>query len=67
MQDPDIIQTWMYHANLIGGITSYLVNKRNIVWGIHHSTLSPKLNKKTTHVIYYLLYAFDFCWYSNSI
>ena len=51
MHDPDIIQTWMYHANLIGGITSYLVNKRNIVWGIHHSTLSPKLNKKTTIII----------------
>ena len=46
MTDPDIIQTWMYHANLIGGITSLLVKKRNIVWGIHHATLNTKLNKR---------------------
>jgi glycosyltransferase involved in cell wall biosynthesis len=36
--DPDLVQTWMYNANIIaGGVASAMGFP--VVWGIHHSTL----------------------------
>lgn len=45
---PDIVQTWMYHANLVGGIVARLAGIKNVFWGIHHVTLAPEVTKKTT-------------------
>ena len=39
----DIIQTWMYHANLLGYILSILLKKK-LIWGIHHSNLNKQDN-----------------------
>ena len=33
---PRIIQTWLYHANLIGGIAAKLLGVNQIYWTIHH-------------------------------
>tara|TARA_B100000963_G_scaffold223008_1_gene194397 strand:- start:2127 stop:3251 length:1125 start_codon:yes stop_codon:yes gene_type:complete len=44
---PDIVQTWLYHADLIGGCAAYLANSRNIFWGIHHTSLESRFNKKS--------------------
>jgi glycosyltransferase involved in cell wall biosynthesis len=33
---PGVIQTWMYHSNLIGGIAARLSVPAPVVWGIHH-------------------------------
>lgn len=46
-RQPDVIQTWMYHADLVGGVMGWLSGSRNIVWGIHHTKLDPKFDKKT--------------------
>jgi glycosyltransferase involved in cell wall biosynthesis len=35
--DPDIIQTWMDHSNLIGSIAALAAPRARVVWGIHHS------------------------------
>jgi glycosyltransferase involved in cell wall biosynthesis len=43
----DIVQTWMYHADLIGGIAGFLSGVP-VVWGIHNSTLIPGYSKKIT-------------------
>lgn len=43
----DVLQTWMYHANLIGGILGWLV-KIPVVWGIRSTILSRPENKLTT-------------------
>ena len=33
---PRIIQTWLYHANLIGGIAAKILGVSQIYWTIHH-------------------------------
>ncbi|HEQ60197.1 MAG TPA: phosphatidylinositol alpha-mannosyltransferase, partial [Firmicutes bacterium] len=45
---PSVIQTWMYHANLLGGLAAKRAGKIPVAWGIHHTTLDPRENKKTT-------------------
>ena len=34
---PSIIQTWMYHADFIGGIIGYIAGHRKIVWNVRNS------------------------------
>ena len=36
---PDIVQTWMYHADLFGGAAARLGRRIPVVWGIHHTRL----------------------------
>ncbi|MCU1241422.1 MAG: putative Phosphatidylinositol alpha-mannosyltransferase [Candidatus Acidoferrum typicum] len=45
---PQIVQTWMYHANLTGGLTARLATNIPVVWGIHHANLDPHGNKRLT-------------------
>lgn len=48
---PEIIQTWMYHADLMGGLSAYLAGYKNIAWGIHHTSLSFGDSLKTRIVM----------------
>ena len=61
-EKPDLIQTWMYHADLLGSVASLFAGRPPIVWGIHHTaadtaTLNPrtyqilKLNARLSHSI----------------
>ena len=36
---PAIVQTWMYHADLIGGLAARLVGSGRVVWGIRSTTI----------------------------
>jgi glycosyltransferase involved in cell wall biosynthesis len=45
---PDIVQTWMYNANLIGGLAAYIADVAPVVWSVHHTDLSLSHNKLST-------------------
>jgi glycosyltransferase involved in cell wall biosynthesis len=41
---PDIVQTWLYHADLIGGIAAKVAGSK-VYWNIRQASVNRKLNK----------------------
>ena len=48
---PDVIHTWMYHANLVGALAARLAKDVPVVWGIHHNSFDPRVNKRQTLLV----------------
>ncbi len=46
---PDIVQTWMYHADFVGGIVARICGFKNIIWGVR-STQVP-INSRLTGLL----------------
>ena len=44
----DVIQTWGYHADLVGGLAARLAGSIPVAWGIRHSNFDPKTTKRMT-------------------
>jgi len=49
--NPDVVQTWMYHADLLGGIIARLAGFRAVVWGIRQSNTNRKENRRLNYFI----------------
>lgn len=45
---PDVIHAWMYHANLIGALAASLAGSVPVIWGIHHTTFDPRVDRRRT-------------------
>lgn len=48
---PDVIQTWMYHADLIGGLAGHFAGDVPIVWGVHHTDMPSGGIKWSTRLV----------------
>lgn len=52
-EKPEIIQTWMYHADLLGGIVGRLCGIKKIIWGIRNTDLYP--NQGVSRFTWYIM------------
>jgi glycosyltransferase involved in cell wall biosynthesis len=48
---PSVVQTWMYHADLVGGIVAFLACVPKVVWNIRHSSFETSTTKFSTLVV----------------
>ena len=57
---PDVVQTWLVHADLIGGIAARLAGIKNILWNIRYSKIEIGKAKLTTILIIKILAKLSF-------
>jgi glycosyltransferase involved in cell wall biosynthesis len=48
---PDVVHTWMYHADLFGGLAARLARVPVVAWGIRNSNLDRDKTKLSTRVV----------------
>jgi glycosyltransferase involved in cell wall biosynthesis len=51
LQKPDVVVTWMYHSNLIGGLAARMAGNLPVVWNIRNATLEKQNIRRTTRLI----------------
>jgi glycosyltransferase involved in cell wall biosynthesis len=45
---PSVVQSWMYHADLVAGIASRLAGRIPVAWGVRHGRPDPSTDKRWT-------------------
>ena len=52
-EKPDLIQTWMYHADFFTSLATHFIHVP-VIWGIHNSTLGENSSFKTRMIMHCL-------------
>lgn len=47
-KNSDILDTWLYHADIFGFLIAKLLLRKKLIWNIRHSNLDKDANKPTT-------------------
>lgn len=45
---PDVVQTWMYHANLIGGVAARAAGIRSVAWNVRAARMEHGAERRST-------------------
>lgn len=48
--NPDIVQTWMYHADLLGGLAAKSIGIKKIIWGVRTTDVTKSASKQTVYL-----------------
>lgn len=48
---PDLVHTWMYHADLLGGLAARLAGVPAVAWGIRNNRLDAATASRSTRVV----------------
>lgn len=47
----DVVQSWMYHADLVGGLAARAARTRGVAWGIRQGDMNATTTRRSTRAI----------------
>lgn len=50
-RQPDLVSTWMYHADFLGGLAARIAGCTTVIWGLRNSDLSREHSQRTTLLV----------------
>lgn len=59
-EQPNVLQTWMYHADLLGLVAGIFFKNVKVVWGLHAAFLNTSAYPFLTHITRWLCARFSF-------
>lgn len=48
LTNPDVVQTWMYHGDLIGGFAAKIAGIKRVFWNVRHTNFHAESSKPST-------------------